>query len=75
MPCLHLHHVVLHLTNFNINAPLTQFYGFCKVSVAEKAFSVIYMFDLSRVCTNDPKSTALSDVKCYSLSMCIFAYQ
>ena len=54
---------MLCFTNVNVNAPLTHFYGFCNVTVAEKAFPFIYSFDISRTCTNDPNSTALNDVK------------
>ena len=55
MPCL---------TNVKLNAPLTEFYGFFKVTFAGKACPVIYRFDKSRTCTNDPNSTANSDIKC-----------
>ena len=53
--CFQLHDVVLCLSNVNVNAPLTQFYGFCKVTFADKACTVIviYAFDISRTCTND----------------------
>ena len=60
----HLHSTVLCLTNVNLNDPLTRFYGFCKVTVAEKACTVITRFDISHSCTKNPKSTAISDVKC-----------
>ena len=73
--CLCSHHVVLSFTNVNENTPLTQFYGFCKVIVAKKACPVIFRFDVFRTCTEDPNSTAFSDVKCYSLSLCIITYQ
>ena len=33
-------------------------------TVAYKSCPVIYSSDTSRTCTNDPHSTALSDVKC-----------
>ena len=52
------------LTKVNVNTTLTQFHGFCKVMVAQKACSVIYRFDILCTCTDDPQSKALSDVKC-----------
>ena len=54
---------MLYLTNVYVNTPLTQFYGFCKVIIAKKACLVICRFDIFRTCTDDPNSTALSDVK------------
>ena len=42
--CIHLHDAVLCLTKVNTNAPLTQFYGFFKVTFADKACHVIYRF-------------------------------
>ena len=39
--CFHLHHVVLLLINVTVNILLNQFFGFCRVIVAEKACSVI----------------------------------
>ena len=54
----HLHYAILCLTNVNVNAPLTNFYGFCKVTIVEKACLVIYRFDLSRTCTNNIYLTA-----------------
>ena len=55
---------MLCLTNVNVNAPLSQFNGFCKPIVAEKACPVIYRFDISHTYTDNPNSTILSDVKC-----------
>ena len=49
--------------------------GLCNVIVAKKACPVISRLDVLRICTDNPKSTTLSDVKCYSLSLCIFTYQ
>ena len=72
--CFHLHHAVLCLTNVNVNVPLTQFYVFFKVTFAGKACHVIYRLDKSRICTNEPNSTALSDGKCLffvNVSPCI----
>ena len=71
----YLHCAVLCLSNVNVNDPQTRFNGFCKVTVAEKASTVIARFDISRACTKDTKSTAISDVKCLILSLCIFAFQ
>ena len=62
--CFHLHYGVLCLTNVNVNAPLTQLYGFCKVTSEAKSCHVIYRFVKSHTCTNDPNLTALSDSKC-----------
>ena len=58
---------MLYLTNVNVNTPLTQFYGFCKVIVEKKACQGICRVDLFRTCTDEPNSTTLSDVKCCSL--------
>ena len=55
--CLNLYHAVPCLTNVNINASLTHFFGFCKVTVSEKACPVIPRFDISHTCTNDTNST------------------
>ena len=58
----------------NVNTSLTQFFDFCKSFVAEKACPVIYRFDISRRCINDPNSTTLSDLKCLffvSVHLCI----
>ena len=65
---------MLYLTNINVNTPLTQFYGFCKVIVAERACPDIYRFDISWTCRDDPNSTAFNVVKCYSLLFRICAY-
>ena len=54
---------MLCLTNVNVNATLAHFYGFCKVTVAEKAYPVIYRFDISGKCSNDPNATALNGIK------------
>ena len=68
-------HAVLYLTNVNVNTPLTQFNGFCKVVVATKACPDICRIYLFFTCSGEPNSTTLSDVKCCSLSLCIFIYQ
>ena len=60
--CFHLHYAVLCLTNVNVKRPQTQYYGFCKVTFADKACPIIYRIDKSRTCTNDPNETALSDL-------------
>ena len=52
----------LYSTNVNVNTPLTQFYDLCKVIVAKKACPAICRIDLFPTCTDDPNSTALSDV-------------
>ena len=44
----HLDSVVISLTNLNVNVLLTQFYGFCKVTFAGKAYPVIFRFDQFR---------------------------
>ena len=49
--CFHLHCAELCLTNANVNAPLTHFFGFYKVTVAVKARPVISRFDISRTYT------------------------
>ena len=54
---------MLHLTNVNTHTLLTQFYGYSKVLFAKKACPVICWFKLFRIYTDDPKSTALCDVK------------
>ena len=66
---------MLYLTNVNVNTPLTKFYGFCKVIVAKKACPDLCRVDLFRTCTDESKSTTLSDVKYCSLSLCIFINQ
>ena len=58
---------MLYLTNVNVDTPLTQFYGFCKVTVEKKACTDICSVDLFRTYTDEPNSTTLSDVKCCSL--------
>ena len=58
----HLHYAVVYLANVNVKAPLAHFYGSCKVTIAEKAFPVIFRFDISRTCTNYFNSTAVYDV-------------
>ena len=69
----YLHYAVLCLTNANV--PLTHSYGFCNVTVVEKACPVIFRLNVSRTCTNDTNSIALSEVNClFFLSMCIFLY-
>ena len=65
--CFHSHHTVLYLTNVNVNTPLTQFYGFCEVTVEKKACPDICRVYLFRTRTDEPNSATLSDVKCYSL--------
>ena len=62
--CFHLHYAMLCLTNVNVDAPLTQVCGFCNVTYVGKSFPVLYRFDKSRTCTNDPNLIDLSDVKC-----------
>ena len=69
----HSHHVVLYLINVNVNTPLTQFYGFCKVIVAKKAWPVIFTFDIFCPCTDDPNSTVLSVVK-YLFFVIVYLY-
>ena len=58
---------MLYFTNVNVNTPLTQFYGFCKVIVEKKACPDICRVDLFHTCTDEPNSMTLSDVKCCSL--------
>ena len=58
---------MLYFTNVNVNTPLTQFYGFCKVIVEKKACPDICRVDLLHTCTDEPNSTTLSDVKYCSL--------
>ena len=58
---------MLYLTNVNVNTPLTQFYGFCKVIVEKTTCPDICRVDLFRTCTDKPNSTTLNDVKCCSL--------
>ena len=65
---------MLCLSNVSVNVPLTQFYGFCKVTFEGKTFHVFYWLDKFHTLTNDPSSTVLSDVKCLffvNVSPCI----
>ena len=73
--CFHLHCAVLCVPNVSVNATFVYFYGFCKVTVSEKACSVIHRFDIARTCTNDPSTTVLHDVNCLFSSLCAFAFQ
>ena len=65
--CFHSHHIVLYLTNVNVNTPLTHFYCFCSVIVEKKACPDICRVNLFRTCTDEPNLSTLSDVKCCSL--------
>ena len=42
--CFHLYNAVICLTYVNVNIPLTHFYGFCEVTVAERACPVCYVW-------------------------------
>ena len=68
----YLHYAVLCLTN--VNVPLTHSYGFCNVTVVEKAFPVIFRLNVPRTCTNDTNLIALSEVNCLFFVNVYFLY-